>query len=122
MLGAPRMDDLPQQIPGPLPLLDALVAERADGAPLRGVTTVLINTSSARSCRWSRRSSSSGSSPSGRFSSTSSLLVELGDDDRLLVLDDGAYFVEAAACFARRFGDLRVVEQTTHGIIKLRAD
>jgi adenosylhomocysteinase len=47
---------------------------------------------------------------------------QLQPDDVLVVLDDGAYFVEAASCFAHRFGDLRVVEQTTRGIIKLDSD
>jgi hypothetical protein len=50
------------------------------------------------------------------------VLGELASNDPLLVLDDGAYFVEAASCFARTFGDLRVVEQTTRGLIKLHAD
>jgi hypothetical protein len=36
------MIDLPQRIPNRLPMLDALVAERADDAPLCGVTAVII--------------------------------------------------------------------------------
>jgi S-adenosylhomocysteine hydrolase len=162
------MDDLPQQVPGRLPLLDALVAERADGAPLRGVTAVLIQhqlgsivpmvealfelglepertffvdipytaNADVRAALESIGLPPENFTPSdydleqpyGRYQRrrvqtlAGGMLAELEPDDRLLVLDDGAYFVEAAACFARRFGDLRVVEQTTHGIIKLRAD
>lgn len=50
------------------------------------------------------------------------VLGEPGLNGALLVLDDGAYFVEAASCFASSFGDLRVVEQTTRGLIKIEAD
>ena len=50
------------------------------------------------------------------------LREELAPDDRLLVLDDGAYFVEAAACFAESPGRLFVVEQTARGARKLRDD
>lgn len=38
---------------------------------------------------------------------------------RLLVLDDGAYFLEAAMAFRRQFQDVAIVEQTTRGLIKL---
>ena len=39
--------------------------------------------------------------------------------ERLVVLDDGAYFIEAAACFVRQFPSVAVVEQTTRGLIKV---
>jgi hypothetical protein len=39
--------------------------------------------------------------------------------DRLLVLDDGAYFLDAAASFRRRLPRVAVVEQTTRGLIKI---
>jgi len=39
--------------------------------------------------------------------------------ERLIVLDDGAYFIEAAATFKRRLPHLAVVEQTTRGFIKI---
>jgi S-adenosylhomocysteine hydrolase len=38
---------------------------------------------------------------------------------RLLVLDDGAYFLEAAMAFGRPLHDVAIVEQTTRGLIKL---
>jgi hypothetical protein len=41
--------------------------------------------------------------------------------DRLLVLDDGAYFLEAASCFKARFPRVAVVEQTTRGLIKMES-
>lgn len=41
--------------------------------------------------------------------------------NRLLVLDDGAYFLEAAACFADRLPSVAVVEQTERGFIKLES-
>jgi hypothetical protein len=47
---------------------------------------------------------------------------ELAPGDPLLVLDDGAYFLEAIACYATPLGDLRLVEQTTRGLIKLELD
>jgi S-adenosylhomocysteine hydrolase len=47
---------------------------------------------------------------------------ELTADDRLLVLDDGAYFVEAAACFSKPPARLFVVEQTARGARRLRED
>jgi S-adenosylhomocysteine hydrolase len=40
----------------------------------------------------------------------------------LLVLDDGAYFAEAMSCFAEPLPNVRVVEQTTRGLIKLASD
>ena len=49
-------------------------------------------------------------------------LLDRDSDDPLLVLDDGSYFVEAASCFARPFRNLRVVEQTTRGLIKMQHD
>jgi S-adenosylhomocysteine hydrolase len=39
--------------------------------------------------------------------------------ERLLVLDDGAYFLEAASCFVKRLPDVVVVEQTARGLIKM---
>ncbi|MCZ6573362.1 MAG: hypothetical protein O7C98_09375 [Planctomycetota bacterium] len=39
--------------------------------------------------------------------------------ERLLVLDDGAYFLEAAACFRKRLSHVAIVEQTTRGFIKI---
>ena len=45
-----------------------------------------------------------------------------GPWDPILVLDDGSYFIEAMSCFAGRFCDLRIVEQTTRGIIKIDSD
>ncbi len=39
--------------------------------------------------------------------------------DRLVVLDDGAYFLEAASCFARQLPAVAIVEQTTRGLIKI---
>lgn len=41
--------------------------------------------------------------------------------ERLLVLDDGAYFLEAAACFENRLPSVAVVEQTTRGLIKMES-
>lgn len=38
---------------------------------------------------------------------------------RLLVLDDGAYFLEAAVGFRQRLRNVSVVEQTTRGLIKI---
>ena len=46
-------------------------------------------------------------------------LPKIGDDEQLLVLDDGAYFLEAIVCFKDRFKNLKIVEQTTRGMIKL---
>ena len=39
--------------------------------------------------------------------------------ERLVVLDDGAYFLEAAACFAKQLPAVAIVEQTTRGLIKI---
>jgi S-adenosylhomocysteine hydrolase len=41
--------------------------------------------------------------------------------ERLLVLDDGAYFLEAASCFKERLPGVVVVEQTTRGLIKMES-
>lgn len=41
------------------------------------------------------------------------------DIDRLIVLDDGAYFLEAASCFGRQIQPLAIVEQTSRGFKKL---
>jgi hypothetical protein len=41
------------------------------------------------------------------------------DPEQLLVLDDGAYFLEAASCFERRFRRCAIVEQTSRGFKKL---
>ncbi|HKG95250.1 MAG TPA: hypothetical protein VKA84_25250 [Gemmatimonadaceae bacterium] len=43
-------------------------------------------------------------------------------NEPMLVMDDGAYFLEAVSCFAGSPGELRIVEQTTRGIIKINAD
>jgi S-adenosylhomocysteine hydrolase len=54
------------------------------------------------------------------------LAVKLREDvnpaEPLLVLDDGFYFVEAMSCFAKPLENLRVVEQTSRGIIKIQHD
>lgn len=50
------------------------------------------------------------------------LTATLGPSDRLLVLDDGAYFAEALANLSSAPPDVRIVEQTTRGIIKMRDD
>jgi S-adenosylhomocysteine hydrolase len=39
--------------------------------------------------------------------------------DRLVVLDDGAYFLEASSSFAKQLPAVAIVEQTTRGLIKL---
>ncbi|MDA0183687.1 hypothetical protein OJ997_25485 [Solirubrobacter phytolaccae] len=44
----------------------------------------------------------------------------LADGERLLVLDDGSYFAEAASCFAALPFRVALVEQTRRGMIKLR--
>ncbi len=41
------------------------------------------------------------------------------DIDKLLVLDDGSYFLESLICFEKKFADVRIVEQTSRGMIKL---
>ncbi len=41
------------------------------------------------------------------------------DPEHLLVLDDGAYFLEAASCFEQRFRRCAIVEQTSRGFKKL---
>ncbi|UCE23426.1 MAG: hypothetical protein JSU74_08965 [Candidatus Zixiibacteriota bacterium] len=38
---------------------------------------------------------------------------------RLLVLDDGSYFLESAMCFKRKIPYVAIVEQTTRGLIKI---
>ena len=50
------------------------------------------------------------------------LQKKLGPSDRLLVLDDGSYFLEAMACYALPKFRVHIVEQTTRGIIKLKRD
>jgi S-adenosylhomocysteine hydrolase len=42
--------------------------------------------------------------------------------DRVLVIDDGSYFLEALSCFANPTTGISIVEQTTRGIIKINAD
>ncbi len=51
-----------------------------------------------------------------------SLATSLGAHGKFLVFDDGSYCLEALACFATRVPQLRVVEQTTRGIIKIDGD
>ena len=46
----------------------------------------------------------------------------LRPSDRLLVLDDGAYFLEALTCLGDPPYEVRIVEQTTRGLIKIRGD
>jgi hypothetical protein len=46
----------------------------------------------------------------------------LSPKERLLVLDDGGYFLEAAAWFADELPRVCVVEQTRRGIRKVLAD
>jgi S-adenosylhomocysteine hydrolase len=41
------------------------------------------------------------------------------DPDKLVVLDDGAYFAAAASCFDRSFTECSVVEQTSRGFKKV---
>jgi hypothetical protein len=40
--------------------------------------------------------------------------------DKLVVLDDGAYFLEAAMTFRKQLPNLAVVEQTTRGVTKMK--
>lgn len=40
--------------------------------------------------------------------------------DKLLVLDDGAYYLESAVCFEKQTSELAIVEQTTRGLIKMQ--
>lgn len=40
--------------------------------------------------------------------------------DKLIVLDDGAYFLESVTCFDHRIQDVAIIEQTTRGLIKIR--
>ena len=42
--------------------------------------------------------------------------------DNLLVLDDGAYFLESIMCFEADFPNLAIVEQTTRGLIKIEGN
>jgi S-adenosylhomocysteine hydrolase len=51
------------------------------------------------------------------------LVREFLDDPpgHLLVLDDGAYFLEAASCFSKKLPRVSVVEQTTRGRIKVES-
>lgn len=49
----------------------------------------------------------------------SRFLDRCGHDARLLVLDDGGYFLEALIWFRRQFARLAVVEQTMRGISKV---
>jgi len=39
--------------------------------------------------------------------------------DKLLVLDDGSYFLESIVCFERKIPQVAIVEQTTRGLIKI---
>lgn len=45
-----------------------------------------------------------------------------GDTFRLLVMDDGSYFLDAMTCFDKFSVKIGVVEQTTRGVIKMRED
>src|SRR5689334_11344354 len=42
--------------------------------------------------------------------------------ERLVVLDDGSYMLEALAAQARRLPSIAIVEQTTRGLIKIEDD
>jgi S-adenosylhomocysteine hydrolase len=58
-----------------------------------------------------------------RVQNVASFFIEsLGRDGKLLVLDDGAYFLEAMSCFSSRIPELKVIEQTTRGMIKISED
>jgi S-adenosylhomocysteine hydrolase len=52
------------------------------------------------------------------------LLGQLQNTDRLLVLDDGSYFLEALCCHEDKgsFPQTYIVEQTMRGIIKMKED
>ena len=50
------------------------------------------------------------------------LTARLSPEQRLLVLDDGSYFLEAMACYRPRGSRIAIVEQTTRGMIKIRKD
>lgn len=52
----------------------------------------------------------------------SELNASLSPTDRLLVLDDGSYFLEAMTCYRPQERNIAIVEQTTRGIIKIRKD
>lgn len=41
--------------------------------------------------------------------------------EKLIVLDDGAYFLEAMTTFKKQLPNVSIVEQTTRGIIKIKA-
>ena len=49
-------------------------------------------------------------------------IQKLSNRDEVLVLDDGSYFLEAMACHRAPKFRLKIVEQTTRGIIKIRKD
>ena len=52
----------------------------------------------------------------------SKLRKSLGPKDRLLILDDGSYYLDAISCYAHSFPRVSIVEQTTRGIIKIQRD
>jgi S-adenosylhomocysteine hydrolase len=56
-----------------------------------------------------------------QFSRTQKVLGRLLDDppERLVVLDDGAYFLEAAMGFRRQLPNVAIVEQTSRGMMKI---
>lgn len=52
----------------------------------------------------------------------SSLRKQMDARDKVLVMDDGSYFIEAASCYAELLPQMSVVEQTTRGVIKINRD
>jgi len=56
-----------------------------------------------------------------QFRRTQEIVVQLlrNPPDKLLVLDDGAYFLEAASGFRAQLPNVAIVEQTTRGILKM---
>lgn len=50
------------------------------------------------------------------------LYARLHPSERLLILDDGSYFLEAMACYEPVSRNMAIVEQTSRGIIKIEND